>query len=82
MKKIMQVRGYVDLGPLEVSSYLWQRIKSIFTIIERVGNTGILFYITVHSSFVVLVCIVKVLIFYSGAQGATQYLLFPVIENS
>ena len=31
---------YVALGSLEVSSYIWWRIKIIFTIIEWLGNMG------------------------------------------
>ena len=39
-EKIVVGRYYVALGPLYVSSYTWQRIKSIFAIIELIGNIG------------------------------------------
>ena len=42
--------NYVALGILYVSSYPLRSIKNIFTIIEWVDNTGIIFYITPHPS--------------------------------
>ena len=69
---------YVALGPLDVSSYTCRIIKNIFAIIEYVGNTGDLSYITPYSICSVLTCVARELLFSSRAQEATHYLLIVI----
>ena len=57
-------------------------LKNIFNMIEWVGNTGNILYITPHPSYSVLTCVEQAFLFSSGVQEATRYLLFLKIENS
>ena len=68
------------LVPLDVPSYTWKRIKKISAITEWAGNIGNIFYISPKSSCIVLTCIAKEFLFFSGVQEEIQYLLLLNIK--
>ena len=65
------------LGPLDIYSYPWRRIENYLCNNLMVGEYGnsLLYYPS-------LKCLAKALMFSSGAQEATNYLLFLKIENA
>ena len=70
-------RYYVTLGPLYESSYPWQRIKFVFSIIELIGNMGgfLLYYLTLKFQCLD-VCCKGFPIFFRGARS-NQVSTFP-----